>query len=95
MLADPRRPSGRDILVGGDGADHLVSNGGDDIMIGGTTAWDTQVEALSLILAEWNRQDLPYLDRIAHLRNGGGLNGAFLLNASTVAQGAFVDDLTG
>jgi uncharacterized delta-60 repeat protein len=86
--------SGRDILIGGDGADHVASNGGDDILIGGSTIWDTDYQALFLILAEWNR-DLSYADRINHLRNGGGLNGSILLNAGTVFHDAYIDDLTG
>jgi hypothetical protein len=36
-----------------------------------------------------------YIDRIDHLRNGGGLNGAFLLNTGTVAHDNSVDVLVG
>ena len=50
---------------------------------------------LFLLLAEWNRQDLEYGDRINHLRNGGGLNGNVLLNAGTVAHDNSVDVLIG
>ena len=85
--------SGRDILIGGTGADHLVSNGGDDILIGGSTLWDTNSQARFHLggtsLAS------TYAERIDHLRNGGGLNGSFLLNSGTVVHDAYIDDLTG
>jgi hypothetical protein len=87
--------SSRDILIGGVGADHIIGTGSDDILIDGTTTWDANQDALFLLLAEWNRQDLTYVDRIDHLRNGGGLNGSFLFNASTVTHDGFVDVLTG
>src|SRR5262249_113614 len=75
---------GRDRLLGGSGADRLVASSNDDILIGGTTAHDKNTAALLAIQAEWLRTDLTYLQRIADLRNGGGLNGSVRLNTTTV-----------
>src|SRR5262249_4786583 len=87
--------SGRDLLIGGLGSDHLTGNAVDDILIAGTTNYDARVNALSAIMAEWTRGDADYAQRINHLEQGGGLNGAFLLNDTTVHDGGSVDRLTG
>ncbi len=77
---------GRDLLIGGMGGDLVDGGNDDDIVIGNRTTHDASIDALSALMAEWGRTDLGYLDRINHLSGavGGGLNGAFLLNASTV-----------
>ena len=36
-----------------DGADRMIGNGGDDILIGGTTSYDGNEAALVAIMAEW------------------------------------------
>ena len=84
-------------LLGGGGADRLVAGEGGDILIGGTTDFDTNAVALTAMLAEWGRTDLSYQDRIAHLMGtvSGGLNGSYLLNATTVHDDAAVDQLYG
>jgi Ca2+-binding RTX toxin-like protein len=46
--------SARGILNGGDGADRIVGNAGDDILIAGYTVHDADEAGLSAILAEWN-----------------------------------------
>ena len=52
-------------------------------------------------MAEWGRTDLTgtdlqqYQTRVAHLASGGGLNGTWLLNASTVHDDGAADTLTG
>jgi hypothetical protein len=77
----------------------LHGNGGDDILIGGTTDHDSNLAALNAIMAEWGRTDLPgtaqqqYNARVDHLRLGGGLNGDFLLTAATVHDDAASDRL--
>lgn len=55
--------------------------GGDDedILIGGTTAWDTNTTALMAIMDEWTRTDIGYDERVDHVMRGGGLT-AFLLD---------------
>jgi Ca2+-binding RTX toxin-like protein len=87
---------GRDILIGGAGRAKLEAGSGGDILVGGTTAYDNNAAALAAILAEWGSAD-DYLTRIAHLTGGmsGGLNGAYLLNASTVHSNGLADKLYG
>jgi hypothetical protein len=87
--------AGRDILIGGAGADQLDGGTGDDILIGGSTIYDANTTALLALLQEWTRTDETFGDRIDHLRNGGGLNGPYQLNASTVADDGVADTLTG
>lgn len=45
--------SARDILIGGLGNDSSTSAGGDDILVGGSTTYDNNREALSAIHGEW------------------------------------------
>jgi hypothetical protein len=87
--------AGRDLLIGGLGADTLDGGADDDLLIGGVTAFDANTAALSAILAEWARTDLTYTQRVAHLRNGGGLNGVNKLNDTTVGDDSAADMLTG
>jgi Ca2+-binding RTX toxin-like protein len=97
---------GRDLLIGGLGGDVLDGGTGDDILIGGFTSFDTQVTstgtthdinvtALQAIMAEWTRTDISYDQRVNHLRKGGGLNGSFVLNKTTVFDDGMVNILTG
>jgi autotransporter-associated beta strand protein len=87
--------AGGDLLVGGLGADLLVGSAGEDILIAGTTDIDTNVMALDAILAEWTRGGADYAGRVSHLKHGGGLNGGFVLNDTTVHDDGAVDRLTG
>lgn len=94
---------GRDLLVGGAGADLLHGNGDEDILIGGSLVYVDEVTgtvnqvALDALMAEWTRTDLTPAARIAHLDGSvsGGLNGAYVLNASTVLDDGVVDTLYG
>jgi hypothetical protein len=52
-------------------------------------------------MAEWSRTDLGtatdptgYQARVQHLENGGGLNGSFVLNKSTVVADAGTQTLS-
>jgi uncharacterized delta-60 repeat protein len=56
---------GRNILIGL-GADRLVSNGGQDILIAGSTTFDGDEVALAAILAEWSSAD-SLAARVANL----------------------------
>src|SRR5262249_35715113 len=84
--------------------------GGEDILIGGTTAYDRDEgnrEAMippasfAAIMAEWTRTDLAgtplqvYQQKINHLMNGGGPNGPYRLNATTVSSDGVANTLTG
>ena len=87
--------AGRDLLIGGDGKDALGAFGGDDVLVSGPTAYDDNPVALRALINEWSRTDATYAVRVDHLRNGGGANGAYRLNTSTVFNDAFADILTG
>lgn len=78
--------SGRNLMIGGLGADTLSGNG-NSLLISGSTTLDTNSTALDAILAEWASSD-SYSSRVAAILNGGGLNGSFKLTKSTV-----IDDL--
>jgi hypothetical protein len=87
----------RDILIGGLGVDTLRGGNGDDILIGGTTDHDANAAALTSLAAEWRRTDADLATRIGHLNGsqGGGLNGAYQLNATTVHDDGAIDELFG
>jgi hypothetical protein len=87
--------AGRDLLIGGQGADQLDGGAGDDILIGGSTIDDANPGALHALQQEWTRTDEDSGTRINHLRNGGGLNDPYRLNASTVVDDGVADTLTG
>ena len=76
--------SGRDLLIAGATASSLSGGGGDDILIGGTTSYDQNIPALMAIMSEWTRTDESYAVRVSNIMNGGGLNGSFELNTTTV-----------
>ena len=84
-----------DILIGGAGADRLVAGSSGSILIAGPTAHDEDRNALCKIFDEWTRTDVSYATRVAHLTNGGGLNGDVRLNQETVGDDRAVDKLTG
>ena len=89
--------AGFDLAIGGGGEDRLAGSAGEDILIGGTTAYDVDVAALQSVIAEWASSNAN-AQRIDHLRNGGGANGAILLRtgtAATVFDDAATDLLTG
>jgi hypothetical protein len=86
----------RNLLVAGNnGMTGSILEGGTvgDILIAGTTDYDTSdqwQQAFTAIMNEWTRTDLlgtpldQYNARVDHLKNGGGLNDLYLLNATTV-----------
>ncbi|MGH7137399.1 MAG: hypothetical protein ACREHD_16770, partial [Pirellulales bacterium] len=88
---------GRNLLIGGGGADTLSGGNGDDILIGGATDYGSNLAALDAIMAEWGRTDISYRQRIADLEGtaSGGLNGPYLLNATTVHDDGASDELVG
>jgi RTX calcium-binding nonapeptide repeat (4 copies) len=88
---------GRDLLIGGTGHDVECGGSGQDIVIGGTTNFDANDAALLAIMKEWTRQDEDYNTRVAHVTgtSSGGLNGAYVLNATTVHDDGMTDLLIG
>ena len=61
---------GRDVLIGGIGEDFLVGHGA--ILINGTTAYDSDPEALELILEAWSDPVASYAARVAQIESGLG-----------------------
>jgi hypothetical protein len=87
--------SGRDILVGGVGTDTLKAGTGGTIMIGESTDYDSDIAALTSLLAEWGGGS-SYNIRINHLSGqAGGLNGPYVLTNVTVHSDGVSDDMTG
>jgi Ca2+-binding RTX toxin-like protein len=74
--------TGRNVLIGGAGADTLNASRsrGDNLLIGGTTNWDTNLAALQAIMAEWDRTDLGFADRRSDLLSGANGQGKTPLN---------------
>jgi hypothetical protein len=62
--------AGRSILIGGSGTDNITGGAKGDIVIGGSTSFDANNAALFALLAEWQRTDLSYSQRVQALRNG-------------------------
>jgi len=86
--------AGRDLLFGGLAGDSLLGGLDDDLLAGGTTT-HTTFAALNALRSEWKRLDADYATRISHLTSGGGLNGATLLNLSTVPSDGVTNRLSG
>jgi hypothetical protein len=83
--------SGRDLLFSGGGNTKLRAGSGEAVLVGGHYIFDTDLNALEHLRAEWSRTDegtaadpTGYLARVNHLENGGGKNDPFLLNTTTV-----------
>jgi hypothetical protein len=64
--------TGRNILIGGAGSDTLTGSvNQDNMLIGGTTLWDTNLSDLMLIMIEWLRTDLNFDERMSDISSGG------------------------
>ena len=79
--------SGRNILIGaGAGGDNLTGNG-NDILVSGTTNYDSDtranIAALDLILAEWTSH-FPYAKRISVITKGVGKKHLDAFNSRTI-----------
>ena len=86
--------AGLDILIGGLGNDFLLGDADDDILIGSETDFDAADVALLALMAEWSSGG-TYEDRVNNLRAGGGANGTFALDATTVSDDERPDTLLG
>jgi parallel beta-helix repeat protein len=98
--------SQRDLLLGGVGADNLSGVASDDVLVSGTTSYDTNRDALFKIYSEWI-STRTFAQRAANIwGNGTGtrLNGSYFLNNSpepadsitdTVFSDGDLDSLTG
>jgi hypothetical protein len=83
---------GSDVLIGGAGSDNIKGGGKEDLIIAGTTSYDSDQAALLHILDEWSTKQTVDT-RIAHLRNGTGLNGPVVLVASGINATVFDDNV--
>jgi hypothetical protein len=88
---------GKNILIGGSKANALTAGDSGDIVIGGSTAYDTNIAALLAILAEWNNDSETYQQRVDHIRGTttGGINGTYYFKASTVMHDTSASSLIG
>jgi hypothetical protein len=70
---------------------------GDNILIGDSTIYDTNMVALSAIFAEWNRTDISFEKRVSDLNSASrtGLNGIYNLNKNSIIAVISVDLLLG
>jgi Ca2+-binding RTX toxin-like protein len=89
--------TGIDILIGGAGKDTIKAGSGETILIGGTTTFDANIEALNALESEWSRTDETFAQKMANLSGNatGGKNGAFVLDATTVFDDGISDLLKG
>jgi Ca2+-binding RTX toxin-like protein len=85
------------MLLGGNGADTMSSQDGNNILIAGSTSYDAHTtatqQALCGIGRKWLRTDIIYQAKIDHLSgaSAGGLNGAICLKAASPGQTVFND----
>jgi hypothetical protein len=89
--------SGRSLLIGGTGSSNLTAGSAGDILIAGTTRYDSNYAALMSILAEWQSND-SYATRFHDINTGtgGGLNGTYKLSwGKTVKDSDAASVLTG
>jgi hypothetical protein len=78
--------SGYNILIGAGAGGDTITGNGNDILISGTTSYDSDtsanIAALDAILAEWTSSD-SYMTRINKIMSGVG-SGSYAFNASTI-----------
>ena len=95
---------GRDFLIGGTGGDTIHGNATEDILVSGTLTYASEAPsstidrtAIDAIMSEWRRTDLSFSARLAHLNGttSGGLNGSYVLNATTALDDDVTDFLHG
>ncbi len=93
---------GNDILIGGEESDLILGGSGEDILIDGSTVYDIDDsnvmvgfdDALVSLLDEWN-SDGTYEERLSNIQNGGGENGLYVLDDSTLIADQGFDILIG
>ncbi len=84
---------GRDMIIGGDGKDTLKGGKGEDALMAGLSKYDYTPEVFEQLRKEWVRTDVSYATRVSHLVNGGGLNGSYKLNKTTLTSSRAVPDV--
>jgi hypothetical protein len=88
---------GRNLLIGGAGPATLIGGPSDNILIAGYTDYDTNVDALTALMAEWTRtgSNSDFATRVQDLMNGVGPSGQYKLTAQTVHSAGAPNSLTG
>jgi hypothetical protein len=86
---------GNDLLIGGSGTDKLMGGKGDDVLVGGSYDGENNRVALRAIMAEWSRTDISYVMKALHLTYGGGLNGEYVLDETTITDDNLRDKVFG
>ncbi len=86
--------SARNLLIAGKGYGTLYAGSAGDILIGGSTSYNTNTTALAYIMAEWDSGD-SYSTRVSKISKGRGLNGTYVLNSTTVVENGVSDSLYG
>jgi hypothetical protein len=87
--------NGRSLLIGGTGSAVITGGADDDLIIGGKTSFDQDHAVLASILADWQRTDETYAERINDLHSrDGDLGSSKLLYLVTVQAGG-ADVLSG
>lgn len=93
-----RGGDGRDIIIGGLGADKLYGLQSEDIIIAGTTSYDSNDAALLALSREWT-STRSLTVRVSSIRNGAGTNlapgGIRLRKLNTVFDDTSVDQVFG
>ena len=89
--------TGGNILIGAGAGGDTITGNGNDILISGTTKYDSDtaahIAALDAILAEWTSAD-NYATRISKITSGVGPGNADKLNSSTITQDANANTLS-
>jgi hypothetical protein len=86
---------GKDFMVGGYGDDDVNGEAGEDVVIGGHLVYDTNLDDLLKLMAEWT-SSRTYEQRVMNLRNGtGSTGGTKLVWGDTVRQDYREDSLRG
>jgi Ca2+-binding RTX toxin-like protein len=89
--------NGRDILVGGLGSDRLNQAGfaaDDDILLGGTTNFDTNSTAMAAFVLAWS-DNSSFADRVTAITTTGVGANKYRLNANTVKDDNSLDQYLG
>jgi len=87
--------NGNDLLIGGTGTDKLMGGKGDDVLVGSSYSEENNRVALRAIMDEWARTDISYVLKCVHLTYGGGLNGDYVLDETTITDDNLRDKVFG
>jgi Ca2+-binding RTX toxin-like protein len=88
---------GNNLLIAGSGGrNEILGTQGNNVEVGGSVSYQTNEAALAAVMAEWSSGD-SYTARVGKIDGNiaGGLNGSWLLNASTITHGSGYDYLFG